>query len=110
MRAADIAPATASRPVTLQTLLQDLIDRDRLARFPDPTYTTAQASSYDRQSVAPNKPGWFANRDAGNFIRTETTAGRQENVLLDTDGPGVVTRIYMAAARPAQGPEGVLRI
>ena len=48
-----------------------MVDRDALARWPGPPYTCLQASSWDRGSVAPDKPGWFANTnffgDLGTF-------------------------------------------
>lgn len=102
------APVT---PVSLQSLLQEMTDRDRLARFPESTYSTAHASSRDRRSVAPGQPGWFSNNDSSQFLRTETSdGGRVENVLLDVEGPGAITRIWMGGARPGQPAPGTLRL
>ncbi|MFI5378404.1 MAG: DUF2961 domain-containing protein [Tepidisphaerales bacterium] len=101
--------ASAAEPITLQSLLGEMIDRDRLARWPEPAYTCKQASSYDRASVAPDKPGWFANNDTAQFIRTEKTAGREEHVMMDADGPGAVVRFWMGAPDPNKGVEGRLR-
>ncbi|NNU33880.1 hypothetical protein HK413_06500 [Mucilaginibacter sp. S1162] len=40
-------------------------------------YEEHQASSYDRHSISPDQPGWFANADASQYIRTETVDGRR---------------------------------
>jgi len=56
-------PGGEAPEVTLQSLLDELIDFDAVARWPSPAYTCRQASSYDRATVAPDKPGWFANND-----------------------------------------------
>ncbi len=89
---AGLAPATDV--VNLQTLLTEMADPDALARWPQPTYRQRQASSYNRASVAPNKPGWFADQDGVAFIRTEQRDGRTEWVMMEDDGPGCLTRIW----------------
>jgi hypothetical protein len=68
----------------------------RLATIPEPYYDSDQQSSYDRASVAPDKEGWFANGDAGQFIRKEQYNGRDEWVMAEMDGPGVICRIWSA--------------
>jgi hypothetical protein len=89
--------------ITLVSLLDELTDRQAIARWPSPAYVCAQASSYDRASVSPDKD-WFANGDAGQYIRMETRDGRTEGVMLDTDGPGAIVRIWSA------NPAGNLRV
>ena len=42
-------------PITLNTLLQEMVDRDAVARWPAPAYTCKQASSYDRQRTGPGQ-------------------------------------------------------
>jgi len=81
-----------AQDVTLGTLLDEMVDRDRLTRFPSPEYTSRMYSSYDRATVAKDKPGWFANGDASQFMREENNNGRRELVMLDTQGPGSVVR------------------
>lgn len=73
-----------------------------LTKLPNPSFTAAQASSYDRAS----KPGgdMFANGDAGQFIREETNGGRHEYVMTDLKGPGAVVRIWSA------NPGGTIRM
>lgn len=84
--------------VTLQTLLDEMVDYDTVARWPEPAFTGRQASSYDRDRTAPDKPGWFANEDSSHYIRTEAHAGREERVMLDAEGPGAIVRFFLTSA------------
>lgn len=93
----------ARAEITLGSLLDEMVDADRLARWPDPAYTCRQASSYDRATVAPDQPGWFANSDQNQFIRTETIRGRTEKVMLDADGPGCLVRFWLTTDRNKRG-------
>ncbi|HSW47121.1 MAG TPA: DUF2961 domain-containing protein [Phycisphaerae bacterium] len=91
--------------VTTGSLLDDMTDLRRLAELPSPSYTTKQFSSYDRKSTTPaDHENWFANHDAGQFIRVEKTEGRDEHVMMDADGPGAIVRIWSA------NPKGTLRV
>ncbi|MDR1789038.1 MAG: DUF2961 domain-containing protein [Opitutaceae bacterium] len=106
------APAlrqTAAAEVSVASLLAEMTDRDAIARFPDPAFTCAQASSYDRATVAPDRPGWFANDDRSMFIRVERNNGRREFVMFDAPGPGAVVRFWMTFSGPDCG-RGTLRI
>jgi hypothetical protein len=78
--------------VTIRSLLAEMVDRDRLPQLPELPYAAGQASSYDRASIAPDKPGWFANHDFGMYVRTETNQGRTEYVMMDVAGPGAIVR------------------
>jgi hypothetical protein len=89
--------------ISTETLLDDLIDLQRLTKLPDPAYTTKQFSSYDRASKSPSED-WFANADHGQFVRVEDKNGRKEHVMMDADGPGAIVRIWSA------NPQGTLRI
>lgn len=88
------ATAAFGAAISLETLLDEMVDRAALARLPDPPYTCRQASSYDRDTVAPDQPGWFANMDRSQFVRIEERNGRKEYVMMDEAGPGVVVRIW----------------
>ncbi len=91
----------AAEPITLESLLDEMVDRDAAARFPDPAYTCRQASSYDRASVSPEEPGtWMANNDRSFFIRSEEIDGREEWVMMDAEGPGCVVRIWATSGNP----------
>lgn len=89
----------ARSAVTFESLLQEMTDRDTVARFPGPAYECRQASSYNRLSTARNQAdqgtgGWFADGDGTGFIRTETINGQQEWVVMEHTGPGALTRFW----------------
>lgn len=88
-------------PITTASLLGEMADLDRLATAGN--YRSLQFSSYDRKSKSPTEE-WFANADAGQFIRVEEREGRKEHVMAELDGPGAIVRIWSA------NPAGVLRI
>ena len=100
-----LALTTLSRePVSVKSLLPQMIDLEQLSRRPNPSYTLGQASSYDRASNdLRNEEAWYANGDYGQFVRTETIDGRIESVLADLKGPGAVVRIWSA------NPKGRIR-
>lgn len=81
--------------ITLESLLTEMMDRTQISYFPNPVYTQKQFSSYDRRSVHTDSADWFANRDCSSFIRIEENEGRREFVMVDTDGPGVISRIWV---------------
>jgi Protein of unknown function (DUF2961)/Carbohydrate esterase, sialic acid-specific acetylesterase len=85
-----------SAPITFKTLLEELTNRSSVAQWPAPEFRLLQASSYDRRSVEKDKEGWFANEDWSNYIRKEINNGREEYVLMDADGPGAITRFWVA--------------
>jgi len=93
------------RAVTTATLLSEMTDLKSLTEFPDPPFVCRQFSSYDRRSQSPDQgDDWFANHDAGQFLRTERHGARSEYVMMDADGPGAMVRIWSA------NPKGTLRI
>ncbi len=98
----------ASDEVTLESLLLEMVNRDAAAQMPEPWFTCAQASSYDRASTASDQPGWFANRDSRNFIREENPNGRRELVLMDVQGPGAIVRFWCTFG--GNFSDGTLRI
>lgn len=102
----------ASKPITLETLLEEMVDRDTIARLPDPAYTCKQASSYDRHSTEPGSPTWWANMDRSYFVRVEENDGRTEHVLMDVEGPGAVVRFWATWHGPGGGEfsNGTMRI
>ena len=95
----------AETPVSLGTLLDEMVDRTALPAFPSPSYTCRQFSSYDQKSTsADDQETWFANGDRGQYLRVEENGGRQEWVMMDAAGPGAVVRIWSA------NPQGSLRV
>jgi hypothetical protein len=97
------------KTVSIESLLNEMVDRNELARFPDPAFTCKQFSSYDRASVAKDLPGWFANDDCSMFIRVEDMNGRREFVLMDTEGPGAIVRWWMTFGGKNSG-KGIMRV
>ena len=95
-------PAGAEKPrITFESLLDEMVDRDAAARFPQPAYTCRQASSYDRASVsAEDQTTWMANNDRSFFIRQEENDGREEWVMMDAKGPGCVVRFWATSGNP----------
>jgi hypothetical protein len=85
--------------VTFDSLLGEMAGRDALASFPEPSYRSLQASSYNRLSTARDQPdqgtgGWFADSDGIGFIRTEEINGETEWVVMEHEGPGALTRFW----------------
>ncbi len=97
------APAAQPDTISTATLLNDMTDLAGMAEFPTPAYTCKQFSSYDRKAKSPTQD-WFANGDCGQYLRVEERAGRKEFVMMDTDGPGAIVRIWSA------NPQGTLRV
>ncbi|MDY7107047.1 MAG: glycoside hydrolase family 172 protein [Planctomycetota bacterium] len=98
-------PVAGAADVTFDSLLEEMTDLAGLAEYPDPPFVCRQFSSYDRASTSPDdEETWFANRDAGNFLRVEEIDGRQESVMMDAEGPGAIVRIWSANAK------GIIRI
>lgn len=98
--------AVADDAIALESLLRGMVDRAAIAEFPRPEFTCRQASSYNRRSQAADRPGWFAGGDFDQFEGRLEVDGRTEWVLLDTPGPGVVTRWWLTQVRDA----GTIRI
>ncbi|MDR1920044.1 MAG: DUF2961 domain-containing protein [Tannerellaceae bacterium] len=81
--------------ITMECLLDEMVSVEELSRFPDPYYLCLQESSYDRASVSPDLPAWFANNDGFGIIRLDSINGRKEKIMFDETGPGVITRIWI---------------
>ena len=93
--------AASAQTVTLNSLLQEMADRDALARFPSPAYKQGQGSTYNRASTARDQAnqgtgGWFADGDGVGYIRTENTnaGGATEYVVMECNGPGAITKLW----------------
>jgi hypothetical protein len=87
--------ALQSREITTDSLLLEMVDLAALANPPDPPYLTRQFSSYDRAAKSPEE-NWFANGDAGKYLRFEKNGDREEAVMMEASGPGAVVRIWSA--------------
>jgi hypothetical protein len=90
------AVSLQAQTISLSTLLDEMVDRDSVTRFPDPAFVCVQASSYDRAAKSPAE-NWFANSDSSQFLREETNGNRKEWVLMDADGPGAIVRFWITS-------------
>ncbi len=100
---------TKRKIVSLKTLLIEMTDRKSLTDFPDPYYQLKQFSSYDRKSNSAGGKDWFANDDYTQFISVDSSKGRKEYVLFDSDGPGAIVRWWMTFAGSG-GDRGIVRV
>lgn len=104
-----VIASCSQKTVTISSLLEEMVDRESIARFPEPSFTLKQFSSYDRATTQPGDSSWFANWDRSMFIRTDTLEDRIEYVMFDAKGPGVLVRFWMTFAGENSG-KGKLRI
>lgn len=104
-----LALGANAQKVTLGALLQEMTERESLARYPAYKYTTKQFSSYDRRAEVKGGENWYANEDRTNFLRKETTENGSEWVMFDSDKPGAIVRWWMTFAGEGAG-DGTLRI
>jgi len=111
--AAATAPSALASEITTATLLREMWDLDTLARMPDPPYRTVQFSSYDRRSVAPDAPDWYANADGfggepipgfASVLRVPGDDGVGLYLVAEVEGPGAIVRGWSA------GMGGTMRV
>src|SRR5512143_1820751 len=95
------AAEPAAPVITTGTLLREMSNLERLARWPEPAFRTIQFSSYDRRSTTSEAPGWFSNADGfggepiPGFLKVlrEPRAGQTGLYLLaEVSGPGAIMR------------------
>ena len=89
------APVATAGEIGVGELLTEMVDRARIAEFPEPAFVCKQASSYNRKSKTPGTPEWFSTDDYSHFIRCDEVAGRREWVMADVDGPGAIVRWWI---------------
>ncbi|MBZ0151803.1 MAG: DUF2961 domain-containing protein [Planctomycetes bacterium] len=102
--AASAPLAAQSTELSYPDLLRRLTNVDWLWQPPSAGERCLQFSSYDRRSDRgpSDQDAWYANDDRGNYLRVEVRDGKKEHVMVDVDGPGVLTRLWSA------NPAGVL--
>ena len=95
--------ALTAETITVGTLVREMTDLHRLAKFPDPPYKMVQFSSHNRASVLPGGPGWFKNYDgapcqAAECFEEELSAPNEQGVgeylVCDVEGPGAIVRLW----------------
>ncbi|MCG8306914.1 MAG: DUF2961 domain-containing protein [Cytophagales bacterium] len=102
------APKFINAQIATGSLLDEMIDRSSLTKYPIPSYSCGQFGSYDRNTDKVDGEGWFANWDRSYWLRIEYNKGRREFVMMDSQGPGAVVRFWVTVA--AYGGNGTLRI
>jgi len=94
-----------SQTITTGSLVREMIDLSRLSEFPEPSYKSVQFSSYDRRSIHPDAPGWFANSDGfgrepipgfEEVIKEPGEDNIGEYLMCDVKGPGAIVRLWTA--------------
>ncbi|TWU51847.1 hypothetical protein Poly59_34420 [Rubripirellula reticaptiva] len=100
--ALSVLAGQSQEPVSVDSLLNEMVDRDAVARYPEKDFRLKQHSSYNRASKTPDEPaGWFNNKDNNTrdkdkcFVRIEENNGRKEWVLMDHEGPGAIVRTWV---------------
>lgn len=95
-----------SQTITTGTLIREMVDLKSLVEYPDPAYRSIQFSSFDRLSISPDSPGWFANSDGFGqepipgfvkVLKTPDKDGIGEYLMCDVKGPGAIVRLWTAA-------------
>ncbi|MDF7799037.1 DUF2961 domain-containing protein [Pontiellaceae bacterium B1224] len=90
--------------ITLEDLLNQMVDRSVIARFPKTSTRLINFSSYNRASdvgppesgVSDTASGWFANGDFnGKYLYTTEEYGNgTEYVMVDHEAPGALVRFW----------------
>lgn len=92
--------------ITTGTLLEEMIDMNRLTLKDKYPYKTVQYSSYDRRSLSPDAPNWFGNADGfggeeipafESILKEPDENGIGEYLICDVEGPGAIVRLWTAA-------------
>ena len=108
MMAATLLSATTTLPaaeVNTGTLLDDIVNLERLTKAPDPAYKTFLFCSYERTATKPGEEGRLANLDGpGNATNStyleELQAPGPDGVgrylIVDVEGPGAIVRTQTA--------------
>lgn len=85
--------------IDFSSLLKEMTNKKGLAQFPSPEYRLMQSSSWDRAQTDPDDSlTWFANQDNNHSIREEKVGDRKEYVIMDSQGPGVITRWWIPSS------------
>jgi len=94
--------------ITTASLLEEMVDLNRLTRLPEIGYRTVQYSSYDRRSTDPSHSSWFANEDGfGNepipgfeeVLKPPDEVGIGEYLICNIQNPGVIVRLWTAGIK-----------
>jgi len=95
--------------ISLKSLLIEMTDRESITQMPTPSYKLKQSSSYDRKTDTLDGKGWFANDDFTWFPGIDSSVGRKEYILVNSDGPGAIVRWWMTFAGEGSY-DGIIRV
>ena len=91
-----VNPTSGTNYVSTLSLLQQMVNLDSLAEFPAGT-TNGIVDSDDPRKLPPSGTTtptcFYCDVDGGNFFGDKTINGVVQHVMLDADGPGVMTRL-----------------
>jgi hypothetical protein len=97
--------SVSAQEVTTGTMVDEMVDLDRLADMPAVPYKTLQFTSYDRRSNIPGGPDWFSNADGfgsepipafEKVLKEPGEDGIGEYLVCDVEGPGCIVRTWTA--------------
>ncbi len=100
-----LAGLPAGAEVNTGSLVLEMTDLARLAKFPEPAYATVQFSSFDHRSTTPGGPEWFANGDGFGsepvpafeaVLKPQDGETPGEYLVCDVEGPGAIVRVWTA--------------
>jgi len=95
----------SEQTITMGSLLNEMVDMERLTNLPEVSYKTVQYSSYDRRSTKPTDSFWFSNEDGfGNepipgfekVLKQPDADGIGEYLICDIQKPGAILRLWTA--------------
>lgn len=104
-----IISCSKQKIISLKSLLIEMTDRESITQMPAPSYKLKQSSSYDRKTDTLGGKGWFANDDFTWFTGIDSSAGRKEYILVNSDGPGAIVRWWMTFAGEGSY-DGIIRV
>jgi len=91
--------------ITIDSLLEEMVDLNRLIVLPEASYKTCQYSSYDRRSTGPADSLWFSNEDGfggepipgfEKVLKEPDSTGTGEYLICNIKGKGVIQRLWSA--------------
>ncbi len=101
-----------AQTITMESLLDEMVNPTALTEASSGNYTTFLASSWDQRSLRTGLMN--ANWDRSYFLGEEINEGRKEYILLKSDKPGAATRFWITFHGKEWGREpfynGTLRV
>ena len=91
----NLTVSSSSTPTALDTLsfVQQMVNLDSLAEYPGTSTTHGEVDSADPRKFGSSATCFYCDVDGGNFYGDMTINGVTQHVMLNVDGPGVITRL-----------------